>query len=528
LQGVADQAIAAGELCTLFESGVIRRTDPTLPWDAINQKSSQEYTIYQAAPILNISMSGMTVNKGCGNPARLKNGTYIVPMQTSSGVGFSVRSSGGLQVSLFVQVSSDNSNVPPYCVPLQNGNHAIIWHVGASMKFGIYSPLGTVIVAPVTVETSCYVAGQVPWHGHCLLANGNIALTWATTGNILRTQIFEPAGGTAVTSVIAVDSAIYGGMHCARPCANGDYILSCFDGNHNLHKIYRMSNSGSAVWGPQTPSTATAIFSSPDAPRMHPQHNRMIELSNGNIAWVLPASSSSTYANIFILNSSGVLQKAVDPGVLYHDAGVAFPISIAPNGFAIGHANANIPNTYASFYDTNGNPLQINTIVDTTSYTPPTGSSPTVNLYMGFAGSGFGLGRYFYNSGNVEARLFHLDHRGSPISAPITHQAYNPSDCSAPAPHCDTDGMIFTSFFSAGPQQCVVAVSKTGASAIVGAAQSDAAAGATVTIIAAGYFTLPSTQVFGVGHSFDMRDLPILGVRGTVGGQNAVLAGWTL
>lgn len=526
LQGVADQAIGAGELCTLFESGAIRRTDPTLPWAAINQSGNSPVVIYPATPVANISLTGMTVAKASGFPARVVSGVYIVPMQTSAGVGFTVRSSTGLQVTGFVLVSTDNSSVPPYAVALDNGNHALIWHVGANLKFAVYTPLGVQVVAAVTVETACYVAGQVPWHGHCKLANGNLALSWTTTSGQFRTQVFNPSTGVAVTTITAVDTSINGGMHAAVPCANGDFLVACFDGNHSLHKVYRITNAGVIVWGSKTPSTATAIFSAPDAPRMHPQHNRIVELINGNIAWVLPASSSSTYANIFVLNSSGVTQQQVDPGALYHDAGVACPISVSPNGFAISHANASSPNTYASFFDVNGNALQINVVVDTSAYSPSQGASPTVHTYMGFAGAGFGICRYVNDNGKVEIRQMHCDHRGTLLAPPIDHQPITPSDTPAIIPHCDKDGMVFVAYFAAGSAQITIASVKVGASSVIGVSPGGAAAGAAVTINAAGYYSLPSTQIFGVGNAFDQRNATIVGCRGTVGGQTAVLFGW--
>jgi hypothetical protein len=534
LNAIANGPIAAGELCTLFESGAVRRTDQTLGWDIINRDGGLVTQITETTVIENIVLAGMTTARCMGHPIRCLDLSYIIAMQTSAGIGFCRHSSSGAQSTNFLQVSSDSSNCVPYVIALANGNVATLWHVGSSLKFAVHTPQGVQIVSPVTVETSVYVAGLVPWHGHCLLPNGNIALSWCTTSGVLRTQIFETIGGTAVTAVIQVDTSINGGYHGCTPCANGDFLISCFDGNHSLHKMYRLTNVGVISWGPKMPSTATAPFGAPDQARMHPQHMRLIELPNGNIAWVLPGSSSNAYANIFVLSALGVLVKQCDFGNQYHDSGYACPITLTPAGFACFHGNANAPNTYGSFFDFSGNNVAINVLIDSSAHSPPAGSAPVLHFYCGLAGASICINRYVAIAGSIEVRAIHCDHRGVIIRStpdcpnPFNHLPFGPNDCNAPIPHCDVDGMVFTYFFTTtvAVNVPVTTTTNVSGSSVVGVAQNAAANGAAVTVVANGYFTPASTQNFTVGSAFDRRGGTPNGCRGTVGPNGIVLFGW--
>lgn len=530
LPAFIDGTVAAGELCAIHESGLIRRVDPTLPWSAINQNSETALTIVEDLSIENLVISGGTTTKTCGYPVRLINKTTIIPVQTGSGIGFIIRTSSGLEVANFILASADNSVVVPYAIELANGNFALLWHTGANFKHMVFSPLGVVVQTVTVIASNVYVAGSVPWHGRCNLANGNFVVSWCDTSQNLKAQIYSNVG-IAVGSVITIDTGINAGFHALTKCANGDFVVTCFETTHSRHKIYRVTNAGAVSWGPITPSTASAIFSQPDGPRIHQQHNRIIELSNGNLAWMLP--NASTYANAYVLSNLGSTLQQVDFGTLYHDSGVAAPIVLTPNGFAVAHTPNGSLSTYMSTYDVSGNCLVQNSLVDdglsngNVATAIPQGQTSIVNTYIGFSGAGLSISRYHqYNGNNVEHRLLHCDHRGGLIGVPLTIKKYANVDIYGPTPSCDTNGIAFLAYFSTEHQTIKISVTKVGRSSVLGVAQATQnTSGGAITLSCAGAFALPSTQVFGPGNAFDQRQQPVRGAQGIVGGSSALLYG---
>ena len=436
-------------------------------------------------------MTTMTVAKATGYPARLVNNNFAVPLQTSAGVGFCIMSPGGLQVTNYINASADVSTIPPEALALQNGNFALIWHTSASLKFAIYNGAGALVTSAVTVSTIVSTSGMLPWHGSVDLLNDNFVLSWSTTGGAFQAQIYSNIG-VAVGTTIAIASFI-GIVHALASCANGDFVAYAFDTSANLHKLFRISNAGSVLWGPITPAgCAGAIFGLPDAPRQHPQGNRLVELIGGNIAICLP--NTSNYANVFVLNSSGVLQQRVDWGNANHDAGTQAPLCWTPWGFAVAHGLSTSVDTYGSFFDGNGNCLVQNELIDEGGHPFPANSAPAVYFYMQFAGAGLTISRYAGLAGSVEHRLIHCDHLGNPLGTPFNPQPFGPSDMNAPWPCCDLDGMVFLCTFSVGVSTIVTTTVKIGRSSAIGVAQASATDGDAVTIVSEGYFQLPATQ----------------------------------
>jgi len=551
LNATAGNAIAQGELCMLVEGAAVLRVDPSMPWGAINQVDPAPVPLFAANVLTNISLPGMTTARGVGVPIILPNGTLIVPVQ-QSGIGFAIRSSSGLQLSTFIQVSSDASNTVPIALALSNGNFAIFWTTGSTHKFAIYSPFGVLVTGATSIETSAYVGGQAPWLAVATLAGGAFIVGWCKTSGALVAQVFTVAGATS-GSQIAIDSGVTGGFFGAQPCANGDFILMHFDSTAHRHKFYRITVAGVISWGPIIPSAATAVFTQPVAASMHRVANRFFELPNGNIACLLP--NTSNYANIFILSNAGVLLSTVNWGTQYIDQYVSYPMALLANGIGVCHTNNLSPGTtYASYFDFNGNPININTLIDSNASQPTSGQTATVNLYADVAGPNLVSMRYYNNNGNVEVRQMTSmpnqaaqssaltvyaaaeatevaqvpSRAGRPfgINPSVNHQALQSGDVGPPHPVCHPDGRIFSGWFSVGSFVLTILAYKVGRSAVIGVAQNAASAGQAVTINAAGFFTLPSSQVFGPGISFDMRGLETLGCRGTVGGSTAILSGW--
>ncbi len=523
LNGYISGSVAAGELCTLLEAAKIIRTDPALPWSAINQSDPSPYQVLATTTYENVVMTSMTIAKAVGYPRRLLNKNYCVPLQTTAGVGFCIRSSSGLQITNFILASSDVSTIPPYIQELSSGGFVLFWHVSATLKHMVFDENGNAVSSAVTITTICSTAGMLPWHGRCLLGNGNFVVTWATTGGALQGAVYSPLG-IIVGTVFTIDGSCTGILHACAPCANGDFLLGVFDSAHNHHKIYRITKVGVIVWGPIVPAgCGTSIFSNPDAPRQHPQENRLCELVNGNIAWMLPAASG--WANAFVLSSAGILVQQVDFGTAYHDSGVAAPLCWTPYGFAVAHALNSSVDTFCSFFDYNGNCLIQNKMLEGGAHAFPANSSPVVNCYIGWCGSGLAISRYA-SLGGVECRLIHCDHQGVLIGTPFNFQPFGANDMCAPWPCCDFDGTCHIVVFTSITIAVAAVLVKVGRSSVIGVAQASATDGEAVTIVAEGFFQLPSTQVFGPGVAFDQRNAPVVGCRGVVGGSNAILFGW--
>lgn len=541
LNCVATGAINAGELCMLNESGQIQRVDPALPWASINQSDPSPYQVFITAKWVTVTLTTMTIAKACGYPVRCRNinagsaisRTYAVPVQSSAGVGFVLRTAAGLEISNYINVSADVSTTIPYTVPLQNGTFVLIWHVGAVMKFAIYDQFATQIKAPTIVSSAVLTSGMVPWHGHAILGNGNFAITWATTGGALVGIIYGPTGSVVVAQ-FTIDAASAGQAHVCAPCANGDFLIGCYDSSHTKHSLYRCTNAGSVSWGPIARSPATSPFSWPDAARQHPQHNRLCELLNGaggtslpNICWNLP--NSGGYCNSYVHDHLGALVKAVDIGVAYHNINCQDPVTQTPQGFCVAHAPSPGNGTYISYFDYLGNPCGQNTLVESGGRNFPPGQTPNIAFYTGWCGTGVGISRYYGGAsfGGVECRVIHADQQGNCIGTPYNHQPFGPDDICAPAPNCDFDGTAHLITFTSSTLQISASLVKVGRSSVIGVAQADAADGANVTIVSEGYFPLPASQTFGPGCAFDQRMAPVPGARGVVSGRIAVLFGWS-
>ncbi len=540
------------------------------------------------APITDLVFaSTCTTAFSCGHPVRLPCGYFITPIHCrgSIGVGFRIHAANGSELCPPFSIATDTCTTFPEVLPLIGGNFSLIWHTSATMKCATFTQFGVMIGSILTLSTSVVTSGKVPWHSACALIGGNFHLGWATSSAFLG-QIINGSTGALVGSNISIDSFGNGGFHIATPCANGDFLVGCYDPTATKHKIYRITAAGSITWGPQMPCAGTTYFAQPDLGLVHPPKNRLFELNSNpgtpaqnNFVWMLP--DTDTYSKAHVCSYLGALVKKVDIGASYHDAAVANPICITPAGFCIGHALNAQPNTYGSFFDFNGNCLQQNVVLDTTAPSLASGQTGVVNIYLDWSGSSVVFSRYFNNGATVHNQLSFSDAVGvknthfngtyvstvfgSPPSngvlppgainiqwsrsggqsfgvsqggmnwavsydlpvGIIVQQPQTASDMSCPAPCCGGgDGVIFTSYFSVGTLQLIVGCQKIDKSSVFGVAAAAAANGGAVTINSAGYFQLPSTQYFPIGNSFDRRASLPWGCRGTVGGASAVLAGW--
>ena len=525
----ATGSIASGELVMHQEGAIFCRVDPNMPWSSINQNASVAQ-LFAAQPIQNLSFSGGTATKTAGIPCALYNNTFCTPIQMSGGIGFQIRGQAGQQLTPYIQITTDSSNVAPYVIAINGGQYfAHLYVTGANLKCSIYNYQGVQITAPFVVASNVYVSQQAPWFGAAICgSSGGFFVHWCNTSNLLVGQVFSSIGAT-VGSSISIDSSVTSAIQGCAPCANGDVIVSHFDTTHSRHKFYRVTVSGAITWGPIVPSAATAFFSQPISSQFHHVTNRLFELYNNNtnyIACLLPNTSS--YANVYILNpTTGATITVCDPGTNFHDTGTLSPICLTPDGFAMTHCNNSSVYTYGLFFDFLGNPYVTNALIDNTGPAFPAGTTPVINLYCGVSGANISIMRYFSNQGAITLQQVLCDKRGNPIyGAALVHQNAQASDMGCPHPVCLPSGATFCSWYGVGLSQLVCLSYKIGRSSVIGVAGNSATNGQSVAINGAGFYQLPASQYFSTGQAFDQRLSPVLGCQGDVGNNAAFLSGW--
>jgi hypothetical protein len=525
----ATGAIAANELVVHHEGGIFSRADPSMPWSSINQNASVAQ-LFAAQPVQNLVFSGGTAAKSCGIPRPLFNNTFCVPIQMSGGIGFHIRGQAGQQLTPYIQVSTDTSNVSPFIIPINGGQYfAHLYVTGANLKCSIWGVTGNQITGVFVVASNVYVGGQAPWFGAavCGVAGGFI-VHWCNTSSALVAQVFSNVGAT-VGSIITIDTSVTSAIHGCAPCFNGDVIVSHFDTTHSRHKFYRVTASGVVTWGPISPSSAPAFFTQPIAAQFPDITNRLFELYNNNtnyIACLLP--NASNYANVYLLNpTTGATITVCDPGAQFHDTGMCNPICLTQDGFHMTHCNNSSVNTYGSFFDFLGNPYSTNVLIDSTGPVFPAGTTPVINLYCGVSGTNLSIMRYFSNQGVITLQQILCDKRGNAIyGSAIAHQTAG-GDMGCPHPVCLPQGTTFAAWYGVSLTQLVCLSYKIGRSSVIGVAQNSAADGGSVVVNGAGYYTLPATQQFATGQAFDQRLSPVLGCQGDVGPGAAFLSGWS-
>lgn len=607
---IATGNINAGELCMLSENGRISRVDPNLPWSAINQSQRNLTTtvaaISEAAvaviktdvnanAVETIIMTEQTILNGVGITEILINESYVIPCQTSTGVGFTIFNSGGSQLTNFILAVSDTSAVAPHALALVGGYFVLVWHVSATLKFMIFDPSGNAITSATTVTSACATSGLLHWHTRCAFSNGNFLLAWSTTGGALQFAIYNVRGVLTVGPT-TLDVSCFGVSHVAAHCANDDIVIGCYDTGTTRYKLHRITNAGVHSWGPIYPTAAYAgTFTFPDNPHMHPDRNRLFEMPPGPwpvqpaipapgstapavneypsgyysapivapppgpgaapaypyLCWLLPHSDG--YAKPFIFGWDGAFIQFCDPGPKYRDPNIAHPICYMPSGFGMIHHLASEPNTYASFYDYLGNPLLQNVLLDEGAHQFPAGVNPNLACYFDWAGSGLHIIRYAYASGSCEVYGITCDGNGNQLGPPVVYKTFGAVDVSTPFPVCGPAGSVFPCWFDSGNLAMTIALQTVTStlspgqgvtiaaaelvtetectiqlccSSVIGVAAAAAADGGPVTIVSEGYFTLPASQNFRTSSSFDQRKAPVLGVRGSVGGNRAMLFGW--
>ena len=298
LPAYATGKIGANELCVLHESGNILRADPSLPWNILNNDGSVPVTITETVVVEDVVFNAAcTTAFSCGHPHRLPCGYFVIPCHPrgSKGVGFRIDSANGAELVSYINVANDTSGAWPEVCPMGGGHFYMIWHVSATIKCALFDKMGVIIGSITTLDTACITSGRVPWHSCVPLGNGHCFIGWGRSTGLVG-QIIHGETGALIGSLITLDSKANCGFHCGAPCENGDFLHACWSPNDGYHVIYRYTNEGVRVWGPQRPCAGTSLWTGPDGGLCHPWHNRLFEMPSdntghpelNNFCWMLP------------------------------------------------------------------------------------------------------------------------------------------------------------------------------------------------------------------------------------------------
>ena len=184
---------------------------------------------------------------------------YSVSSSWFKGVGFRIHSANGAELVSYINVANDTSGAWPEVCPMGGGHFYMIWHVSATIKCALFDKMGVIIGSITTLDTACITSGRVPWHSCVPLGNGHCFIGWGRSTGLVG-QIIHGETGALIGSLITLDSKANCGFHCGAPCENGDFLHACWSPNDGYHVIYRYTNEGVRVWGPQRPCAGTSLW----------------------------------------------------------------------------------------------------------------------------------------------------------------------------------------------------------------------------------------------------------------------------
>ena len=546
-------AVASGELCTQFESGAILRTNPYLPWSAIN--NNVPGAVGQSNWGLSIGATATSLQCSNGHPKKLYNGNIVYPAQLTaqfSGTnGFIIVSPVGTIVRAATQVSSDGYNKSvPTILPLSTG-FVYIWNTASAVKFRLYDVNGNALASAVTVTSSLAVTSNDTFRGECVLpVSGNFAIAWATSSTITA-QIFNTSGATAGSAVTV--ASVSGDTIACLGCAVGDFVVAYCAASGALYNLARVT-SGAVAWTSSASATARPTAGPNDF--QIPAGNRLAEMAGTSyLVWSAPSSSNAP--NAFVYSSAGALQTTIGPAWADELVGGWGSICATPNGFAFVYLStgAGTP-PHIVFCDTSGNTWSDSYGSVALPVVPGGAATPTY-FYMAWVGTGLAVVALAYSTVRdvCVTTLSIADEEGNKVavaayagaSPPLINNGASPPAPSysgsitlafgvqystAPVPIGGADGYLLVTAgnFFAGPDtpasSLVVYPFCCCRSSVLGVAQQGGAAGAQVEIYGTGSYAQQATQLFGAGAAFDQRGSPVPGCRGVVGSGLINLFGW--
>jgi hypothetical protein len=477
-------SVAAGELVCITEDGMIRRVNELTPISCVTNPSLTPVTVNTA------SLPGLT-NISVSVPSlMLPNGNVVTPGSQYFLIGGPL---GGEGILTGVSIT-DGTHGPNASVLINVPNTDSQWLWAAGVHFGINAKDGSVVLA--STNWSAPDGATISAAG--VLANGNIVVAgYAPTPYYAGFAMIFTTAGVQVGSTITLTSVDWTSLITVTPCANGEFIVGVTSTAEPAPRLYRYTAAGAAAsdW-------TTAVMSANS-----PGSFNVWELSSGVVV-CYSASTATNASALYFLSSAGVILLQWDLGTQTQSRlsnGFGF---VRKGGFYLvaveGLSAGNFSLTFSSFDQYGRGVVCRAPLVQTASEFLSAAAD---------VGNGIALvtGNQFIVVG-PEGTL-----RGSPIS--LGNSTTSASIVAsgrglALVTTWDGSGNTYKSAF-----QCQL-------SSILGVAQGSGSNGSSITVNAAGFYSLPSTQVMLCEGSFDNRSGPLIGTCGVIGAQQAFLGGW--
>jgi hypothetical protein len=415
--------------------------------------------------------------------------------QSDTGVNLRIYSPLRLPLSPRVTVASGAGVVGTRISRAGSENIAVVWNEGAALKLAIHSAAtGSVVTSESTIAT--LVSGDIQSWGVTTLASGDVVVAYVKGGSTdLVFKRFNAAGalqGVEVT-VEAGASATHIGL---LALAAGGFVLHYYRGaSAAAYKFARFNGAGF-----QQGSLATLATGSPNR-SVSPAERNIIELSNGNLVFVDPASNTSAAVRLYDASVNFLSAVVVATGT----AGMPNTVSICPRQF--GGFWMTVGGQLYEF-DNAGNGVRQSAVSGNTPFLlfDRPGTGPLMAVYLAGA---FTTHLFGWNTELTAMEGMTVDSLGYALSYAWFEVL--------------SSGLVVgvnvgTSSFGAAR----LFVSTAQASSILGIAQEPAVPGALVRIATAGKFV--STQSFN-GAAFDRRNATPPGTRGVAVGNTAILGG---
>lgn len=499
---VAETALAAGDYAKLGTGGFVRRAADGVPLALQNSASGVTALVPPAA----VEASGTAWGRSGFNAqifrsiVALDNGNFAVVYSgngSQSDTGVNLRIYGPLRVPLSsrVVVAATTGVVGTRLARAGADNMAVVWVEGSTLKLAIHSATSGAVVATEATVAPLASSDISTWNV-ATLTGGDVVVAYGKNGsNDFAFKCFNAAGVLQGAEVVveAGSSPMYIG---ALALASGGFVLHYYRYTAaTAYKFARFAANGTQQGILITLATGTANRS------VSPAERNAMELSNGHLVFVDPASNTSAAVRLYDAAGNFISAVLAATGA----AGMPNTVCICPRQFG-GFWLMVGGQLYE--YDNVGKVLRQSAVV---SNAPAmlfdrAGTGPLMAVYMAGTFTTHLLG---WNTELTAADGIAVDS----LSYALSYAWFEVlSNGLVAGVNVGVPSFGVARIFVVTPQ----------ASSILGIAQEPAVPGALVRVATAGKFV--STQSFS-GPVFDRRAATPPGTRGVAVGNSAILGG---
>lgn len=508
-------AVAANDLVTLFENGLISKTGTALSL-ALENNTTNGPTVVKATTeatgnyYRNVSYSEQMawLANDCYVMAYIGNGTT-----NSTGVNFKIRNQLGNDTVPTVVVSSAASIGTLRVAKLNATQFVICWTEGTAFKFAIYNNDGTVAVATASIATLSTT--NVESNNMAVTVAGDIVFAYTkVTSTDLVFKRYN-SSGVLQGSETTIEAGSNGQYIAVKACANGDFVVFYYRAAATTgYKFARYTSVGVIVGT----LTALGTYASTNF-TVGKAGGAIAELVNGNIAMLAPSTTGAD-PSIYIYTAANALVTRTDLDISGFNANSIIPQIVATSsGMAAVGMLSDLMKMQT--FTLAGLPITAATTVDTVIASP---TDTNIDLYN--IGVGFVVAVASSNSGGAGTmHLVEVDNllaaKGSVVvvQSAGTYSANWSSSAMSP-------GYILTLQYTlqgSSTSKPKNAVYKCLRSSIFGVANTAAADGIQAQVNTIGNYTI--NQNVSAGGTFDQRAAAVVGNRGVVAGNSALLMG---